>query len=171
MKHIFVFDPNKCCACSACMIGCMDQNDIDIQAGDSCYRKTFDTELTEKDGSSYCAYLSTACMHCADAPCIDACPAGCLKKDPETGFTVYDNTNCIGCKSCAMACPFGAPRYRVSDGKMVKCDGCNERVKAGLMPACVRACSFGALTCVTEEEYVESGSRKACNTLIDLVRK
>ena len=63
--------------------------------------------------------------------------------------------------------PFGAPRYRASDGKMVKCDGCNERVKNGMQPACVRACSFGALTCVTEEEYKASGSDKACNALID----
>ncbi|MDO4547236.1 MAG: 4Fe-4S binding protein [Clostridia bacterium] len=166
MKHIFVFDEDNCCACSACMIGCIDQNDIRVEAGEACYRKTFDREIELADGSTYCAYLSTACMHCVDAPCIAACPTGCLRKDSETGFTVYDNSLCIGCKSCAMACPFGAPRYRASDGKMVKCDGCNERVKAGLEPACVRACSFGALTCVTEEEYIASGSGKACSELI-----
>ncbi len=105
-------------------------------------------------------------MHCDDAPCISACPVGCLRKDPETGFTVYDNANCIGCKSCALACPFGAPRFRPSDGKMVKCDGCNIRVKNGLQPACVRACSFGALTCVTEEEYLADNGKKACNVLL-----
>ena len=66
-----------------------------------------------------------------------------------------------------MACPFGAPRYRESDGKMVKCDGCNTRVKNGLQPACVRACTFGPLTCVTEEEYRASGSDKACSALLD----
>ena len=171
MKRVFVFNPDKCCACSACMMGCMDQNDIDLAAGGSCYRRTFDQEIEEADGSNTCVYLSAACMHCTDAPCIDACPAGCLGKDPETGFTVYDNTNCIGCKSCAMACPFGAPRYRVPDGKMVKCDGCNERVRHGLQPACVRACSFDALTCVTEEEYRDSESAKACNVLIQYIRK
>ena len=100
MKHIFVFDPDKCCACSACMMGCLDQNDTDLSAGDQCYRRTFDNEIEMEDGSVYCAYLSAACMHCTDAPCIAACPVGCLSKDPETGFTVYDNTNCIGCKSC-----------------------------------------------------------------------
>ena len=68
-----------------------------------------------------------------------------------------------------MACPFGAPRYRRSDGKMVKCDGCNERVKNGLQPACVRACPFEALTCVTEEAYRASESKKACSELIDLL--
>ena len=110
MKHIFVFDQSKCSACSACMMGCLDQNDTDVVGGDLCYRKTFDNEVQLADGSTYYAYISAACMHCVDAPCIPSCPVGCLSKDSETGFTVYDNTNCIGCKSCAMACPFGAPR-------------------------------------------------------------
>ena len=161
MKHIFVFDRDKCCACSACMVGCMDQNDIDIAAGEVCHRRTFNEELGYDGEKANCVYLSTACMHCADAPCITACPAGCLKKDSETGFTIYDNTNCIGCKSCALACPFGAPHYRISDGKMVKCDGCNTRVKYGLKPACVMACTFGALDCVTEEEYTAREADKA----------
>lgn len=167
MKYTFVFNPDLCSSCSSCVIGCMDQNDFDPESGDLPFRKTFQNEIELADGSHYSAYISAACMHCVDAPCIDACPVGCLSKDPETGFTVYDNTNCIGCKSCAMACPFGAPRYRKSDGKMVKCDGCNERVKAGLKPACVKACSFGALQCVPEDEFLAEGSAKACNVLID----
>lgn len=171
MKQVFVFDSDRCCACSACMVACMDQNDPDLAAGEQCFRKTYDTELEQTDGSTYCAYLSAACMHCADAPCVAACPVGCLSKDPETGFTVYDSTNCIGCKSCAMACPFGAPRYRPSDGKMVKCDGCNTRVKNGLKPACVNACSFGALTCVSEEAYRAGGSDKACSALLDQMKR
>ncbi|MBR3004656.1 MAG: 4Fe-4S binding protein [Lachnospiraceae bacterium] len=165
MKKVFTFDQDQCCACGCCVVACTDQNDIDLRCGDIPFRKTFDDEFATADGH-YSAYISAACMHCVDAPCITACPVGCISKDPETGFTVYDNTNCIGCKSCAMACPFGAPRYRHSDGKMVKCDGCNERVKAGLKPACVKACPFGALDCVDEEEYLASGSNKACNVLI-----
>ena len=35
---------------------------------------------------------------------------------------------------------------------MMKCDGCNERVKQGLEPACVRVCPFDALALATEEE-------------------
>ncbi len=41
MKHVFVFDEDRCCACSACMIGCMDQNDVDLAAGEACFRKDF----------------------------------------------------------------------------------------------------------------------------------
>ena len=43
-----------------------------------------------------------------------------------------------------MACPHGAPVMDLN-GKMSKCDGCNERVKAGLSPACVAVCPFDAL--------------------------
>ena len=59
-----------------------------------------------------------------------------------------------------MACPFGAPRYRKSDGKMVKCDGCNTRVKNGLQPACVHSCPTGALTWRWAEDDEESSLSK-----------
>ena len=52
-----------------------------------------------------CEYLSISCRHCADAPCVAGCPTGCLQKDLATGMTVYDRSKCIGCHSCAMACP------------------------------------------------------------------
>ena len=94
MKSVIVFDPDKCCACSACAVACMDQNDIDVQAREESYRRTFDLELDE-DGGLYCAYLSSACNHCSDAPCIAACPVGCIKKDPKTGMTIYEDRKSV----------------------------------------------------------------------------
>jgi anaerobic dimethyl sulfoxide reductase subunit B (iron-sulfur subunit) len=67
-------------------------------------------------------------------------------------MTVYDNSVCIGCRSCAQACPFGIPRYNAL-GKLIKCDGCYLRLKAGYPPACVRACPHGALSYITKEEH------------------
>ena len=90
-------------------------------------------------------------MHCDNAPCVTACPSGCLYKDPETGLTLYNTQYCIGCHSCAMACPFGAPTFG-PDGKMRKYDGCIDRLRAGLEPACVRSCTFGALQLVKADE-------------------
>lgn len=148
MKKIIDLDISRCSACGACAIACMDQNDLDVTGGVSPFREVTDVEF--RDGSF--RYFSIACMHCDDAPCINACPCNCLKKDEETGFTVYDNTNCIGCHSCAMACPYGAPKYG-TDGKMIKCDGCATRVKAGLEPACVNNCPMGALHLYTCEEF------------------
>ena len=80
-----------------------------------------------------------------------ACPSACIAKDPETNLTIFDNTNCIGCHSCAMACPFGIPSFN-EEGKMQKCDGCAVRIQNGLEPACVRACPVGALRLVSSEE-------------------
>ena len=152
MKYVFVLDESKCVACGACAVACMDQNDIDVAAGDTPFRTVYMGEKGSMSAPKF-SFLSIACMHCADAPCITGCPSGCLKKDPDTGFTVYDNTNCIGCHSCAMACPFAQPSFNGEGGKMTKCDGCNQRVKHGLKPACVKVCPFGALQLMTEEEF------------------
>ena len=150
MKMILDLDMDLCISCGACAVACMDQNDTDLTV-ESPFRTVFPVEK-KKDGALSVLGMSIACMHCDDAPCIKACPSGCLKKDADTGFTVYDNTNCIGCHSCAMACPFGAPKFNAK-GKMIKCDGCIERVRHGLQPACVRTCPFDALRLWTEEEH------------------
>ena len=137
-------DLSKCCGCGACAIACMDQNDIDLSTGVRPFRSVFRQE-TRSTGRI--EYYSMSCMHCDNAPCVTACPSGCLFKDEETGLTLYDNTNCIGCHSCAMACPFGAPTFG-PDNKMRKCDGCMDRIRAGLKPACVKGCTFDALSLV-----------------------
>ena len=115
-------DLKKCTSCGACAIACMDQNDIDVEQGIRPFRTVFDWENREKDSPKF-VHISIACMHCEDAPCVTACPSACISKDRETNLTIFDNTNCIGCHSCAMACPFGIPSFN-EEGKMQKCDGC-----------------------------------------------
>lgn len=163
MAVILDLDMEKCVACGACAVACMDQNDIDVDYGP--LRSVFHLEELKKDGIRH-TYISTACMHCDDAPCIKGCPAGCLSKDEETNLTIYDNTNCIGCHSCAMACPFGAPQFN-QDNKMIKCDGCNERVKSGLKPACVKICPFFALKIYDEQEYSDAKLKKSLKAITD----
>lgn len=148
MKMIFDLDLDKCTACGACAIACMDQNDIWPDRGDQPFRRI---GTLEHNYNKDFTYLSIACMHCDDAPCISSCPTGCLKKD-SNNLTIYDSQLCIGCHSCAMACPYGAPSYG-SSGKISKCVGCSVRVEYGLEPACVRVCPSKALIFIPEEEY------------------
>ena len=150
MKLKLEFIAERCSACGACVIACMDQNDIDTDAGDAPLRITGSIEDENKF-----AYISISCFHCDGAPCIVACPSGCLYKDEETGLTLFDTTNCIACHSCAMACPFGAPTF-CSDGKMRKCDGCITRLRCGLEPSCVRNCPTEALRCYDENEALDA---------------
>ena len=138
-----LFDKNKCTACGACSIACMDQNDIDIRNGQKPYRRVF---LTESNGRR--EYFSVSCRHCSDPACVNACPLNCISKDAETGFVIYDNSACAGCGKCEKACPFDAISMRpLSAGsrKMEKCDGCRVRILSGLLPACVKNCPMGAL--------------------------
>lgn len=160
MKRFLELDIDRCCACGACAIACMDQNDTNLLTGERPFRTIF-----RQESDSCAGYYSIACMHCENAPCVLACPVGCLYKDTETGLTLYDTTNCIGCHSCSMACPFGAPAFDV-DGKMHKCDGCVERLRHGLEPACVRVCPSAALTVATEGDVLPANSlRTACEAL------
>lgn len=142
-RSYIVFEQQLCIACGACCIACMDENDLTPQSSLQMYRKISIIENGHgKDAKFY--YLSLSCNHCENAPCIAICPNNCIYKDGETGFTVYNNERCIGCRSCYGACPYDAPVF-ASDGKMEKCNGCNDRVKAGLEPACVRVCPFDTL--------------------------
>ncbi|MCL2122302.1 MAG: 4Fe-4S binding protein [Clostridiales bacterium] len=151
-KVIFDLDTALCCACSACSVACMDQNDV--TEGQQPFRSAFEYEEMSPAGKFQCGYFSAACFHCDDASCVIACPAGCLYKDSKTHLTLYDNDCCIGCRSCAAACPFGIPSYD-REGKIIKCDGCVERIRRGMEPACVRVCPTGALTCRSRAEIAE----------------
>lgn len=153
MKLRLVCDIDKCSACGACVIACMDQNDIDTERGDMPRRRAVEYELPESDTI---VWASMTCVHCGDAPCVVACPTGCMYKDEETGFTLYDKDKCIGCHSCAVACPYGAPCFD-GEGKIYKCDGCVDRRRAGMEPACVLVCPADALSC----EWVEDDAPPA----------
>lgn len=143
MKYKLQLNVDRCVACGACVVACNDQNDIDVSEM-SPFRRIADYEEKTAEGHTEFKYISVSCMHCDDAPCVNGCPSGCLYKDAETGLTLFDNTNCIGCHSCSMACPVGAPSFR--DGRMYKCDGCVVRMEYGFRPACVMACPSDALT-------------------------
>ena len=111
MKILFEFDEKKCSACGACAVACMDQNDVDVAAGQEHYRKVYQYESGD---DMVC--ISIACLHCPDAPCVTACPVGCLYKDPATGLTRYDTTHCIG-RPSPMERPPSGPRGRGGPGR------------------------------------------------------
>jgi hydrogenase-4 component A len=46
------------------------------------------------------------CRHCEDAHCARVCPVNAITHDGDA--IVLNETLCIGCKLCAIACPFGA---------------------------------------------------------------
>lgn len=136
---IFDIDLDRCVGCYACVVACMDQNDIVPKDTDFLLR-----DVTSLFSKGKIQYASLACMHCDDAPCVMTCPTGAVFMDEETSLAETDKSKCVGCHSCIMACPFGSPKFD-DDGKMEKCTGCAIRVENGLIPACVRICPTRAL--------------------------
>jgi anaerobic dimethyl sulfoxide reductase subunit B (iron-sulfur subunit) len=143
MEKTLYLDIERCSGCGACVVACMDQNDIYPEKGQPAFRRIYQVEEGQYPDACI-RYLSIACLHCEDSPCLIACPTGAIKKDKITAAVIVNRDLCIGCHSCALACPFGVPRYD-QENKMQKCNLCAERVEFGLLPACVKVCPVQAL--------------------------
>ncbi|MEI7672871.1 MAG: 4Fe-4S dicluster domain-containing protein, partial [Deltaproteobacteria bacterium] len=104
--------------------------------------------------------FSLSCQHCGDATCLVVCPTGAISRRSEDGAVLVNRDLCVGCHSCELACPFGAPKF-AKDGKMAKCDLCSVRREEGLKPACVRVCPTLALDAGPIEELSIKKAEKA----------
>ena len=131
----FYFDARNCIGCRTCQIACKDRNDL---AG-TLFRtvKTYETGVYPNPRMYH--YVSS-CNHCANPACVGVCPTGAMYKDEETGVVLHNDEECIGCQSCANACPYEVPQY-IEELKVVhKCDTCKSIRDAGGNPTCVDAC-------------------------------
>ncbi|HSG09442.1 MAG TPA: DmsC/YnfH family molybdoenzyme membrane anchor subunit [Longimicrobiales bacterium] len=138
----FRLDLNLCTGCGACAVACAVENELDWGTSWR-FIETFNPR--HEPGLPH-HHLSLACNHCADAPCMNHCPALAYHRDDLTGAVLLDSDRCIGCRYCTWACPYDAPRFDVKTGVVSKCTFCHHRQLEGLTPACVGQCPTGALT-------------------------
>ena len=158
------FEAGKCVGCYACAVACMDQNDLDLLAGDVALRNVVHIE-DAVSGAVRVTHVSLACQHCEAAECLDACPSRALVRDAATDAVTVRPELCIGCHSCAMACPFGIPRFG-RDGIMRKCDACHARTRFGYDPACVDVCPTGALSFSDMNEAMAAKQQRHARSLV-----
>ncbi len=148
----FIFDPDKCVGCHACIVGCAIEKGM--EPGTNLRDVLTYNPLIISNIPHY--HLSLACNHCLEPPCVEQCPAKAIIKDTENGIVIIDDDLCIGCSYCSWVCPFGAPVFDILEGIMKKCDLCHERIISGLKPACETVCPTGALqTQLIDPEFVE----------------
>jgi len=93
------------------------------------------------------------------------CPTGAISRRQEDGVVLIDRNLCVGCHSCELACPFGAPKF-AEDGKMAKCDLCHIRREKEMQPACVRVCPTQALDAGPIEDLSKKKMEKASITIL-----
>jgi len=95
------------------------------------------------------------CRRCEYGTCVQACPVEALERD-STGVLSRYSMRCIGCGSCAHACPFGTIYLDLLPYQLSGCDLCRDRALREL-PLCVRTCPYGALGYLEVEEDKEKG--------------
>ena len=138
MDQIFV-KPEICTGCRSCEIACSVQHSKEKNLFAAVLQSPppMKRVFVEQAGQ---VKMPVVCRHCEDAPCLNACISGCLYKDAK-GFVRRHKERCIGCWSCAMACPFGMITRDPDKHIAVKCDRCHKLE----VPACVNACPTKAL--------------------------
>ncbi len=149
----FIVDVNKCTGCHACAMACQIANHL--PAGHT-WREVRTFNELHVPGVEL-MHLSLACNHCADAPCMEQCPARAYNRDEKTGAVLIDADRCLGCGYCAWVCPYGAPRFDENLGVMTKCNFCVDKQHEGGEPACTISCPTGALSWgeLTDGEQVQ----------------
>jgi len=125
-KYGMVIDLSTCFRCRGCSIGCKFVNKIptkhDPESGGAELYRNRPVEWEEgKFPDVKRIYIPVACQHCDTPKCMDVCPVDAISKRPD-GIVVIDKETCIGCGTCTLACPYGAPY--IWNGKADKCDFC-----------------------------------------------
>lgn len=151
MRLGFSHDTTRCGGCRACSAACRSHNRLEPGTE---WREVY--AYPEEAGNPQRHYLSVACNHCREPECARVCPVGAIYRRPD-GAVLINPGVCNGCRLCILACPYSAPKFSPSRGKVTKCDLCAEQLDAGLAPVCVAACPTDALQLVDIDAYPDQG--------------
>ncbi|MBD5608592.1 MAG: 4Fe-4S dicluster domain-containing protein [Desulfovibrio sp.] len=152
MRYAFLLDISKCIGCRGCAMACKNFYNLEPEM---IWRQVYPLAESIYPHTGR-AFLSLSCNHCVNPVCVTACPTSSYTQR-EDGIVVHNMETCIGCQNCVRSCPYGAPRYSATLGKVQKCGMCWERLDAGLQPACVLGCVTGALQIINLDDYVAAG--------------
>jgi formate dehydrogenase iron-sulfur subunit len=159
----FFIDTTKCTACRGCQIACKQWNmnpaTKTVQRGShqnpedlsySTFKLVRFSEL-EENGKPVWYFFTDQCRHCTTPPCkmvAESLKVNAITQDEATGAVLYDPKVKVkekDFKEIRGACPWDIPRRDEKTQGMAKCTMCIDRIKEGLLPACVKTCPTGAM--------------------------
>lgn len=157
MQQLLFVDPEKCSGCRKCETACALHHEKTINPA----LARIHVAKWETSG----LYLPIVCLHCESPVCETICPVKAISRDQKTGAVVIDSDTCVGCRLCAIYCPFAGSRINAKSGKAVKCDLCDGD------PTCVKFCEPQALQYVNATKANLLKSRNAANRFQELMQK
>ncbi len=159
MKEVFV-DLERCLGCRNCEVYCALEHSMSKNLFTAIFEKPLPIRRVSVESSGTTS-IPIQCRHCEEAPCVDTCPSGAMRRDLVTGIVLLNQDRCIGCWMCAVVCPFGAITPERETRLVLKCDRCPDLET----PACVTACHCNALL-FGELKDIMKKKRKRVATLI-----
>ncbi|MCG8709114.1 4Fe-4S dicluster domain-containing protein [Brenneria sp. 4F2] len=173
MNRFVIADSRKCIGCRTCEIACaLAHSDGKTSSLSPAH---FSPRLKVVKGLNISTTVQ--CRQCEDAPCANVCPNGAIIHADER--IKVQQEKCIGCKTCVVACPYGAmtviskPVIRSGQyqalGQCIKaeaqkCDLCEGRA-AG--PACVDVCPTKALRMIGRDDIQAMIQQKQRRAALD----
>jgi Fe-S-cluster-containing dehydrogenase component/formate-dependent nitrite reductase membrane component NrfD len=154
MRYGFVIDQDRCIGCHACTVACKEEHQVPIGVFRTWVKYVEKGEFPHTSRH----FGVMRCNHCDSAPCIEICPTHALYRRSD-GIVDFDNTRCIGCKSCMQACPYDALYIDPNSNTAAKCNFCAHRVENKLEPACVIVCPTQAIIAGDLDDSTSYASR------------
>jgi formate dehydrogenase iron-sulfur subunit len=174
----FFIDTTKCTACRGCQIACKQwnrnpgtktfqrgshQNPADLSF--FTYKLVRFSEL-EEGGNPKWYFFPDQCRHCMEPPCkatADSLGSKAIVQDEATGAVIFNPKVSIkpaDFKTIRESCPYDIPRYHERMGVMAKCTMCIDRIKEGLLPACVKTCPTGTMNFGDRKAMLEMANKR-----------
>ncbi len=137
VKWGMVIDLDKCTMCGTCIAQCHIENNVALVGPEGAKRNRvmlWQDTVTFSEGQYPHAKIKIVprpCMNCESALCTYVCPVGATQKNKDEGGIVGQiYPRCIGCRYCAIMCPYRAKHFNWYHPKDVE----KFRLKEGLNP-------------------------------------
>jgi formate dehydrogenase iron-sulfur subunit len=175
----FFIDTTRCTACRGCQIACKQWNKNPgtktIQRGT--YQNPPDlstvtfklvrySEEGVMGGEPKWYFFPDQCRHCVDPLCklvADGKAKGAVIHDEKTGAVIYNpevRLSPADFMEIREVCPFDIPRYDEKLAGMAKCTMCIDRIKEGMLPACVKSCPTGTMNFGDRDAILEMAAAR-----------
>lgn len=105
-RWVMVIDLRACVGCHGCTIACVAENKLPPGV---VYRPVLEEEIGVYPNVTR-RFTPRPCMQCENAPCTPVCPVNATFTN-EHGIVAMNYDDCIGCRACITACPYGARTF------------------------------------------------------------